>query len=67
MVFNLTKRMINECRTEKGGFTAATIKAFGVTQKSKGWVDSLIGEPISSENYGLALKGREIFGGRRAM
>lgn len=65
MVFNLTKRMINECRTEKGGFTSATIKAFGVTQKSKGWVDSLIGEPISSENYGLALEGREIFGGRR--
>ncbi len=59
----LTRNLINNCRTDKGGFTAVTLNAFGVAWPSvKGWSRRLIGAEITSENYKAALAGRHVYG-----
>lgn len=56
----LTLPLINACRTAKGGFTGATVRAFGLVWADieRGWVRRLIGTYISRSNYEQALAGR---------
>lgn len=61
--FRLTRVLVNHCRTEKGGFTYATMKVFGLKKPLKaGWINRLCGIWITQEEYRTALAGRYIFG-----
>jgi hypothetical protein len=62
--FPLTLSLINACRTAKGGFTAATMRAFGLnfTDAKHGWVWRLVGKQITQADYQMALAGRFTFG-----
>ncbi len=59
----LTSELIEKCRTEKNGFTNATIIAFGMTKHDlkSGWVQKLHGQSIPREAYKLALRGKFIY------
>jgi len=60
--FVLTRMLVHNCRTERGGFTYATLKALGMKKPLKrGWVKMLEGQTITKERYRAALAGRHIF------
>jgi hypothetical protein len=55
----LTRELIEECRTERGGFTKATIEAFGLEwPPRRGWPRRLIGTDIDHSKYNQAQQGR---------
>lgn len=58
--FFLTKPLIDKCRAN-GAFTTATLRALGVIDMSKGWVNRLEGKLITAEDYRVALRGRYIY------
>lgn len=59
----LTEELIEKCRTDKGAFTNATVRAFGVHKSimQKGWVKRLEGTTISRSAYIQAVEGRFVF------
>lgn len=60
--FKLTRTLVNNCRTERGGFTNATLKAFGLKKPLKrGWGRTLHGVEITQEAYCAALAGRYLY------
>jgi len=61
----LTKRLIDQCATDSGGYTSATLNALGVDPTAKGWKKRLLGVSVSCKNYRDALAGRLITGSRR--
>jgi len=61
--FRLTRSLVENCKTERGGFTYATLKAFGLKKPLKhGWTKKLRGMWITQEEYRQALAGRFIYG-----
>lgn len=57
--FTLTRDLVFRCKTPAGGFTAETLKAFGLPARNcKGWVRRLVGKRIHREDYRRALQGR---------
>ncbi len=58
----LTRDLIEKCRTEKGAFTGATVRAFGLNWNSlkSGWPRRLEGKVITQEEYMNALLGRQL-------
>lgn len=53
----LTRRLIENLKTVKGGFNYATLSALGVkTPPTSGWINNLIGTVISEEEYEIALQ-----------
>ena len=59
--FTLTSKLIQACETKSGGFTSATINAFGVNSFVSGWKRKLIGTTISKSAYMRAVEGKFIF------
>lgn len=59
----LTQELIECCRTERGGYTSATIAAFGLTFETMqvGWPRRLIGKRLSRDQYRAALEGRYVY------
>jgi len=63
-VVSLTRELIHDCETDRGGFTTATVEAFGIKWRQtrrKGWVFRLVGKQISSASYEAAMLGRFVF------
>jgi hypothetical protein len=60
----LTKEVIKSLRTEKGGFTKATLTALGADWNDakggpvKGWYESILGKIVTDEQYRAAVAGR---------
>jgi hypothetical protein len=56
----LTKELIERCRTDRNGFTGATVRALGLEWISlkQGWVRRLRGTEITEEAYAAAYAGR---------
>lgn len=57
----LTTKLIEACRTERGGYTSKTLQAFGFacySDAKKGWFQEMIGKTISRHAYETALAGR---------
>jgi len=48
-MFIITKQWLNDCSTEKGGYTGAQGKVFGFTKYRAGWKKLLIGCEISED------------------
>jgi len=58
----LTKKLIQQLRTDAGGFTSATLRALGVpVNPVSGWSRKLVGRIIERHKYREALDGRNIF------
>lgn len=59
----LTRKLIESCRTPRGAFTSATVRAFGLDWNSlvKGWPYRLVGTFISDEQYATALRGARVY------
>ena len=58
----LTYELVMACRTARGGWTSATIRAFNVPLPLlSGWPKRLIGSQISKEAYQRALEGRTVY------
>lgn len=61
-LFALTEELIARCRTARGAFTNATLKAFGLHKPLiTGWPERLIGKVLTREQYADALRGRFIY------
>lgn len=57
----LTRELIERLKTERGGFTGATLRAIGLRPyPPKGWTYRLQGTEITTEQYQKALEGRLI-------
>lgn len=58
----LTRHDIKSLRTDKGGFTGATLIALtGTNKPKKGWPRELVGKEILIQQYEAAVKGRTIY------
>lgn len=59
----LTQELLDKCKTEKGGFTKATVKVFGGEWgiRRAGWTQELIGRTIPKEQYLAAFEGKAHF------
>ena len=59
----LTLQKIFECQTANGGWTRATLEAFGMRwrEKTPGWPRRIAGREISEANWQAALTGRNKF------
>ena len=62
-MIRLTHELLEKCRTNRGGFTFATLIALGIKPYPlvSGWYRGLIGTEISEEGYAAAVEGREVF------
>lgn len=60
-MIKLTLENINRLRTEKNGFTKATVEALGLkwSDVKTGWMRRQIGREISEEDYARAYEARE--------
>lgn len=57
----LTKHLVNNCRTDGGSFTMATLKHLGVESKPKSeWGARLVGKKMTLSEYRAAIDGRSI-------
>lgn len=57
----LTKESIEFLRTDRGGFTKATLNALGLSFKTPtGWIERLIGKEVSEKQYKRACLGKTI-------
>lgn len=56
----LDREMVEALRTDRGGFTKATVTALGLHWKAltKGWPAALVGTQIALDDYELAVAGR---------
>lgn len=65
----LTSRLVEMCRTEKGGFTNSTLDSLNVPRRgmTRGWAKRLIGTSVSRENFIKAVNGRIVFGVRKTL
>lgn len=56
----LDREMVEALRTERGGFTTATLKALGLNRRTmtQGWPDRLVGKTMTIEEYEQAMEGR---------
>lgn len=58
------RQLIDDCRAN-GSFTNATLNAFGLVKPLRhGWVNTLIGKPLSREQYHAAKEGKYHYGMR---
>lgn len=59
-MITLTRELIFECRTDRGGWNKETIEAFGMEWKemTRGWIDRLEGKQIPDEDWRKALEGK---------
>ena len=58
----LTRAMLEQCRTDKGGFTNATLQALGIDWPPvHGWPRRIVGRSITRDAYQKALDGRLTF------
>lgn len=58
----LTREYIMSQRTERGGFTAAQLRALGLSyNQPTGWIDRLCGKVITDEQAAEFERGRTIF------
>ena len=58
----ITEEMIVACQTKRGGYTLATIEAFGLSWPPRvGWVKRLVGREISVADYEKAVNGTKQF------
>lgn len=61
----LTDDLVAKCRTDRNGFTSATMQAFGMKRPLRaGWAKRLAGTSISRDDYKKAVEGRYIYGTR---
>ena len=61
-MITLTRQLIDDCETKRGGITYATRLALtGKQQPKKGWRKELVGTMIDDSTYSEALKGRHKF------
>jgi hypothetical protein len=57
----LTRELVEKCRTDKNGFTTATLNHLGVeSPPMSGWIGRLIGNKITIGDYHAAINGRSI-------
>lgn len=58
----LTPRLVHACETPDGGFSNATLRSLGVSQKDKtrGWIGRLRGKTIHRDFFRDALIGRYV-------
>lgn len=63
----LTLQRIFECQTANGGWTRATLEAFGMkwSEKTHGWPARLAGRELSEEAWQRALAGKTVFKPRK--
>lgn len=63
----LTIDRIFECRTANGGWTRATIEAFGMrwSDLHSGWPRRVAGREISDDDWKRALDGKSVFKPRK--
>jgi hypothetical protein len=55
----LTKKLIRACKTPRGGFSAVTVRALGLSWPLQAkWMRKLNGKRISEADYNLAYEGR---------
>ena len=61
--FVLTQKLIEACRTSMGGFTSATMRAFGITRETwtHGWIKRIVGTTLTREQYQRAFTGRFLY------
>lgn len=63
-VVTLTHELVQACRTQRGAFTFATVRALTsreTTALERGWPSRLVGHKITAEAYQDALAGRFKF------
>lgn len=59
----LTQELVDRCKTQAGGFTNETLRAFGLKKPLvKGWPFRLLGVSLSRDTYRQAIEGKFKFG-----